>query len=101
MAGGSRRSGSKAYRSLRRLALRKASRRLGRSSSTINRVLARNRLLPGGYQPRFAAGSYLARSERLALLKRDERLEHFVIDRLTEGWKPEQFAARIVSLDVV
>ena len=67
-------------------------RRLGRSSSTINRELARNRLPSGGYQPSFAEGSYLARRERLALLERDERLERFVIDRLNEGWSPEQIA---------
>ena len=67
-------------------------RRLGRSSSTINRELARNRLPSGGYQPSFAEGSYLARRERAALLERDERLERFVIDRLTEGWSPEQIA---------
>ena len=53
--------------------------RLGRSSSTINRELARHRLPSGGYQPSFAAGSYLARCRRLALLERDERLERFVI----------------------
>ena len=67
-------------------------RRLGRSSSTVNRELARNRLPSGGYQPSFAEGWYLARRERLALLERDERLERFVIDRLTEGWTPEQIA---------
>ncbi|NJM54989.1 MAG: IS30 family transposase [Verrucomicrobiae bacterium] len=67
-------------------------RRLGRSSSTINRELARNRLPSGGYQPSFAEGSYLVRRERLALLERDERLERFVVDRLTEGWAPEQIA---------
>ena len=67
-------------------------RRLGRSSSTVNRELARNRLLSGSYQPSFAKGSYLARRERLALLERDERLKRFVVDRLTEGWAPEQIA---------
>jgi len=67
-------------------------RRLGRSSSTVNRELSRNRLPSGGYQPSFAEGSYLARRERLALLERDERLERFVIDRLNEGWSPEQIA---------
>ena len=67
-------------------------RRLGRSSSTINRELARNWLASGAYQPSFAEGSYLARRERLALLERDERLERFVVDRLTEGWAPEQTA---------
>ena len=60
-------------------------RRLGRSSSTINRELARNRLPSGGYQPGFAEGSYLAR---------DERLERFVVDPLTEGWSPEPIAGR-------
>ena len=68
--------------------------RLGRSSSTINRELARHRLPSGGYQPSFAAGSYLARCRRLALLERDERLQRFVVDRLTEGWSPEQIAGR-------
>ena len=67
-------------------------RRLGRSSSTVNRELGRNRLPSGGYQPSYAAGSYLARRERAALLERDERLERFVVDRLTEGWSPEQIA---------
>jgi IS30 family transposase len=67
-------------------------RRLGRSSSTVNRELARNRLPSGGYQPSFAEGSYLSRRERLALLERDERLERFVVDRLAEGWSPEQIA---------
>ena len=67
-------------------------RRLHRSSSTINRELARNRLPSGGYQPSFAEGSYLVRRERAALLERDERLERFVVDRLTEGWSPEQIA---------
>ena len=32
------------------------------------------------------------RRERAALLERDERLERFVVDRLTEGWSPEQIA---------
>jgi hypothetical protein len=54
----------------------------------------RNRLPSGGYQPGFAAGSYPARRERLGLLERDKRLERFVVDRLTEGWAPEQSAAR-------
>jgi transposase, IS30 family len=67
-------------------------RRLGRSSSTVNRELAGNRLPLGGYQRRFAEGSYLARRERLALLEGDERLERFVVDRTTEGWAPKQIA---------
>ena len=74
-------------------------RRLGRWSSTITRELARNRLPSGSYQPSFAEGSYLARRERLALLERRERLERFVIDRLTEGWTPEQIAGPPWSSD--
>lgn len=77
---------------LERVSQAEMARRLGRSSSTINRELARNRLPAGGYQPRFAEGSYLARRERAALLERDERLERYVVDRLTEGWSPEQIA---------
>ena len=69
-------------------------RRPGRSSSTVNRELARNRLPSSGYQPSFTEGSYLARRERAALLERDEQLERFVIVRLAEGWSPEQIGAR-------
>jgi hypothetical protein len=38
-------------------------RRLGAVVFDFNRELARNRLLSGGYQPRFAAGSYLVSSD--------------------------------------
>ena len=65
-------------------------RRLGRSSSTVNREVARHRSASGSYQPSFAEGSCLARRDRLALLERDERLERFVADRLDEGWSTEQ-----------
>jgi transcriptional regulator with XRE-family HTH domain len=56
-------------------------RRLGLSSSTVNRELARNRLPSVSYQPSFAEGSYLARRERL---------ERFVIDHLSKGWTPRR-----------
>lgn len=67
-------------------------RRLGRSQSAISRELSRNSLPSGGYKPSFAEGAYLARREREALIEKDEKLERFVIDRLTEGWTPEQIA---------
>ena len=67
-------------------------RRLGRSQSAISRELARNCLPSGSYKPIFAEGAYLARREREALLEKDEKLERFVVDRLTEGWTPEQIA---------
>ncbi len=67
-------------------------RRLDRSQSAISRELARNSLPSGGYKPTFAEGAYLARREREALIEKDEKLERFVVDRLTEGWTPEQIA---------
>jgi IS30 family transposase len=83
-----------AIRRLEGVSQAEMARRLGRSSSTINHELARKGLPLGGYQRRFAEGSYLARRERLALLERDERLARFVVDRLTEGLAPEEIAAR-------
>ena len=67
-------------------------RRLRRSQSAISRELSRNNLPSGGYNPWFAEGAYLERREREALIEKDERLERFVVDRLTEGWTPEQIA---------
>jgi IS30 family transposase len=67
-------------------------RRLGRSQSAISRELARNRLPSGGYKPTFAEGAYLSRRERRALIEKDQMLERFVVDRLTEGWTPEQIS---------
>jgi IS30 family transposase len=67
-------------------------RRLGRSQSAISRELSRNRLPLGGYRPTFAEGAYRMRREREAILEKDEKLERFVVDRLSEGWTPEQIA---------
>ena len=77
---------------LLRVSQTEMARRLGRSSSTANRGLARNRLPSGGYQPSSAEGSYIARRQRLALLEGDERLERFVVNRLTEDRAPERIA---------
>jgi IS30 family transposase len=67
-------------------------RRLGRSSVTINREIKRNVMPSGGYKPTYAEGSYLERRQREAILEQDEKLERFVINRLTEGWTPEQIS---------
>ncbi len=65
---------------------------LGRHRSTIVRELKRNALPGGGYTSRHADGAYLLRRQRDAVLEQDEKLRLFVIQRLSEGWSPEQVA---------
>jgi len=67
-------------------------RALGRSKTTISRELQRNALPSGGYSPLHAAGAYIWRRRRAAILEKDARLQTFVVDRLAEGWSPEQIA---------
>ena len=67
-------------------------RALRRSKSTISRELRRNALPSGRYSPLHAAGAYLLRRRREAVLEKDQRLRTFVCDRLAEGWTPEQIA---------
>ena len=49
----------------------------GRPKSTISRELSRNKLPSGRYSP---------------LIERDRALRTFVVDRLAEGWTPEQIS---------
>ena len=65
---------------------------IGRSKSTISRELSRNRLPSGRYSPLHAAGAYQLRRRREALIERDRALRSFVVDRLAEGWTPEQIS---------
>src|SRR3954463_11295972 len=74
------------------LSLRAIARQLGRAASTGSRELRRHALPKGGYLPGHAAGGYLERRQRPAVLERDERLGRFVRERLLEGWTPEQIA---------
>jgi IS30 family transposase len=67
-------------------------RHLGRAKSTISRELERNALPSGGYSPLHAAGAYIWRRRRAAILEKDADLRTFVVDRLAEGWSPEQIA---------
>ena len=67
-------------------------RTLGRATATISRELRRNALPSGGYSPLHAAGAYISRRRREAIIERDARLGVFVRDRLAEGWSPEQIA---------
>ena len=65
---------------------------LRRPKSTISRELSRNRLPRGRYSPLHAAGAYQLRRRRDALIEKDRALRSFVLDRLAEGWTPEQIA---------
>src|ERR1700720_4162294 len=65
---------------------------IGRPKSTISRELSRNKLPSGRYSPLHAAGAYQLRRRRAALIERDRALRTFVVDRLAEGWTPEQIS---------
>ena len=65
---------------------------IGRPKSTISRELCRNKLPSGRYSPLHAAGAYQLRRRREALIERDRALRTFVVDRLAEGWTPEQIS---------
>jgi IS30 family transposase len=67
-------------------------RALGRARSTISRELRRNSLASERYSPIHAAGAYLLRRQREALIEKDQTLQTFVRDRLAEGWTPEQIS---------
>jgi transposase, IS30 family len=63
-----------------------------RPKSTVSRELSRNRLPSGCYSPLHAAGAYQLRRRREALIEKDSALRTFVLDRLAEGWTPEQIS---------
>src|ERR1700745_3413708 len=65
---------------------------IGRPKSTISRELSRNKLPSGRYSPLHAAGAYQLRRRREALIERARALRTFVVDRLAEGWTPEQIS---------
>ncbi len=67
-------------------------RAIGRHPSTLSRELKRNAHADGTYRPVFAEGSYRFRRQRSAILEIDASLRRFVVDRLAEGWTPEQIA---------
>ena len=65
---------------------------IGRPKSTVSRELSRNKLPSGRYSPLHAAGAYQWRRRREARIERDRALRTFVVDRLAEGWTPEQIS---------
>jgi len=68
---------------------------LGRDKSTVSRELRRNVQENGAYRPDYADGSYLYRRQRPARLEKDAVLRSYVLERLAEGWTPEQIAGRL------
>ena len=82
--------------SARRLARSSAPIRIAKSirrpKSTVSRELSRNRLPSGRYSPLHAAGAYQLRRRREASIEKDSALRTFVLDRLAEGWTPEQIS---------
>ena len=69
--------------------------RLGRHRSTLYRELSRNHT-QGHYRPGLAHQQAEKRRPRKALkLQTNTALYHYVYDRLTQGWSPEQIAGRI------
>lgn len=75
--------------------VREIARRLGRSPSTISRELRRNGPKTGAYRAEVADLRYRHRRRRRCVLERDKRLSAYVVDRLTEGWTPEQISGRL------
>jgi IS30 family transposase len=67
-------------------------RAIRRPKSTVSRELSRNRLPSGRYSPLHAVGAYQLRRRREALIERDRALRTFVLNRLAEGWTPEQIS---------
>jgi IS30 family transposase len=75
--------------------LRAIARRLQRSPSTISRELNGRVGEREVWRPDRAETGYRWRRRRPAILERDARLAGYVVDRLAEGWTPEQIAGRL------
>jgi IS30 family transposase len=68
---------------------------LDRAPSTIARELERNAERKLGYRPAYAHEQTRARRWKGSKLERDEGLRRIVLDRLEQGWSPEQVAGRL------
>ena len=68
---------------------------LDRQPSTIARELKRNSGNQVGYQPGYAQAQTDARRWSGGKLERDDALRETILDRLAEGWSPEQVAGRL------
>lgn len=75
--------------------LRQIAAALHRQPSTIAREVKRNSGKMIGYQPGHAQSQTAARRWSGGKLERDDDLRHTVLQRLAEGWSPEQVAGRL------
>ena len=83
-------------REIRKCTLRAIAEALGRSVSSISRELRRNLDFRGEYHPDLACVLYWKRRERLVVRPKteDRPLMQRVVERLREGWSPEQISGR-------
>jgi IS30 family transposase len=75
--------------------LRQIAAALDRPASTISRELKRNSGKQIGYRPGYADEQARARRWSGSRLERDDGLREAVLDRLADGWSPEQIAGRL------
>jgi transposase, IS30 family len=68
---------------------------LDRSPSTISRELKRNKGVQVGYKPTYANQQARARRWTGVRLEREPGLRRAVLERLGQGWSPEQVAGRL------
>ena len=68
---------------------------LDRQPSTITRELKRNSGAKVGYRPGYAQQQREARRWNGARLEREEALRETILDRLADGWSPEQVCGRL------
>jgi IS30 family transposase len=68
---------------------------MDRQPSTISREMKRNRGSKVGYQPSYAQQQADARRWSGSRLERDDALRENILDRLADGWSPEQVCGRL------
>lgn len=75
--------------------LRQIATTLGRAASSISREIRRNSRAQLGYRPAHADELSWARRWHGSRMERDPALRAHVMDRLAQGWSPEQIAGRL------
>jgi len=75
--------------------LRQIAAAMDRQPSTVSRELKRNAGSKIGYRPSYAQQQAAARRWSGSRLERDHALREDILDRLAEGWSPEQICGRL------